>query len=110
MMFGGWNGMMGGGFGGWSGFGILGGLNMFFMGIIPLLVIGLVVWAIVEATRRHDPVAVPVAQVPPASSGGAPTQTAAAGGASAGRALLYERYAKGEIGRDEYLQRRDDLT
>jgi len=67
------------------------------MGIVPLLVIGLVVWLVVEETRRRD--------VPP-------SRVSAQGGQPAvGRALdvLEERYARGEIDREEYLERRRDL-
>ena len=110
MMSGGLGGIMGSGFGGWGGGGFLGGLSMVFMGIIPLLAVGLVVWVIVEAMRRHDPVAVHPAQTPPASPGHSAMQMPAATGVSPARTLLDERYAKGEIGRDEYLQRRGDLS
>jgi uncharacterized membrane protein len=109
MMSGGLGGVMGSGFGGWSGNGILGGTSMIFMGIIPLLVIGLIAWAIVEATRRRDPVALHASPAPAGTPSHGATQTSSAAVASPGRALLDERYARGEMGRDEYLQRRGDL-
>lgn len=108
MMGSGFGGMMGSGFGGWGGSGLFGGLSMVFMGLIPLLLIGLVIWAIVEATRRRDdhPTGASgayYAQGPPPFA--APTPPAPSGA----RAVLDERYARGDIGRDEYLQRRGDL-
>jgi putative membrane protein len=92
-------GMMGGG---WNGFGSdlatpQGGIQMFLMGIVPLLIIGLVVWLVIEATRRGDGrvLASPGPQsVPPLFDA---------------RSTLDERYARGEIDREEYLQRRADL-
>jgi putative membrane protein len=108
MMSNGFTGMMGSGFG-WGGNGILGGLSMFFMGLIPLLVVGLIVWAIVEATRRRDPVALHATQTPTVAPSHVATQASPTTVASAARALLDERYARGEMGRDEYLERRGDL-
>jgi uncharacterized membrane protein len=104
--------MMGGGFGGWGGGGFLGGLGMIFMWIIPLLIIGLIVWAIVEGTRRRDdhPTAVYYVQPSVAAQGPVTTQTPAAIAASAARAILDERYARGDIGREEYLERGGDLV
>jgi putative membrane protein len=109
MMSNGFTGMMGSGFGGWGGNGILGGLSMFFMGVIPLLVVGLIAWAIVEATRRRDPVVAHAAQAPTVAPSQAAMQTPPTTVASSARALLDERYARGEMGRDEYLERRGDL-
>ncbi|MCJ7795803.1 MAG: hypothetical protein MUQ56_03415 [Thermoleophilia bacterium] len=111
MMGTGFGGMMGSGFGGWGGSGLFGGLSMVFMGLIPLLLIGLVVWAVVESTRRRDdhPAAVHYGQLPGSLQGPLAVQAPAATTVSSARALLDERYAKGDIGRDEYLQRRDDL-
>jgi putative membrane protein len=99
--------MMNGSFGGLGGNGLLGGIGMIFMGVIPLLVIGLIVWAIVEGTRSRDdhPAAAAYYSQPPAPQ----SHTTAAGAVSSARALLDERYARGEMGRDEYLQRRGDL-
>jgi len=105
MMGSGFGGMMGSGFGGWGGSGLFGGLSMVFMGLIPLLLIGLVVWAVVEATRRRDdhPAGAHYPRAPAPFSGPmTPTPPSA-------RADLDERYARGDIGRDEYLQRRADL-
>lgn len=111
MMGSGFGGMMGSGFGGWGGSGLFGGLSMVFMGLIPLLLIGLVVWAVLESTRRRDdhPAAMHYSQLPGSPQGLLATQNPATTTVSSARALLDERYAKGEIGRDEYLERRGDL-
>ena len=73
---------------------------MFFMGLIPVLVIGLIVWLLVDATRRHDEPTHPAASA---------LYPGYAGPTSSARAVLDERYARGEIDREEYLQRRQDL-
>lgn len=70
---------------------------MFFMGLFPLLILGVMVWLVIETTRPHDHPPVPPAWVPPPSWPDA-------------RALLDERYARGDIDRQEYLQRREDLS
>jgi putative membrane protein len=70
---------------------------MLFMGLVPLLVLGLIVWLVLEVTRGHDDRPTPPAWAPP------PFRPDA-------RALLDERYARGEIDRQEYLQRREDLS
>ena len=79
-------------------------------------VLGIILWAavvtalvfvIIELIRRRRgprPVPAPVASLPPASE--APVLL---GGPEALR-ILDERYARGEIDRDEYLARRGDLT
>ncbi len=100
-------GMMGGSFGGLDG---LGGSLMGFglMGIVPLAVVGLIVWLIVEATRgnrRPDTPAYMNYPVQPPAAFSQPASPPAAGAL----ALLDDRYARGEIDRDEYLQRRRDL-
>jgi len=68
-------------FGGWG----WGGMG--FGWLIPLAVIGLIVWAVVSATRSNPP----------------------AGGDRA-LGILKERYARGEIDRDTYESMRRDLT
>jgi putative membrane protein len=105
MMGSGFGSVMGSGLGGWGGSGLFGGLSMVFMGLIPLLLIGLVVWAVLESTRRRDD---HPANMTGVSHPQGPAPLAIATPPSA-RALVDERYARGEIGRDEYLQRRGDL-
>lgn len=71
------------------------GWGMAGLGLLMMLaVIGLVVWLIVFLARSTGP-----------SSGSTTSDTRAA----AARELLDERYARGEIGREEYLQMREDL-
>lgn len=87
------------GLGGW-----LGGAEMFLMGIVPLLVIGVVIWLVVEMIRRND------------GSRGTPSSVLAGyAGGSVGadqtpQQILAERYARGEIDREEFVQRRTDLA
>lgn len=87
-----WGPMSGyGGFGGYGmgGYGLLGGLMMvLFWGVILLLIVGVVRWLFGSATGHR--------QAHPSNSQ---------------RALdiLDERYARGEIEREDYLRRREDL-
>lgn len=81
MMWGGGYGMMGGGW----GFGIL---HMLLSIVVFALFIGLIL-----SLFTH----------------GVPGRDTRANGRSAGLAILEERYARGEIGRDEYLQKKRDL-
>jgi uncharacterized membrane protein len=57
---------------------------MLLMGLVPLLVLGLIVWLVLEATHRHEDWPPPQAWAPP------PSQPDAC-------ALLDERYARDEI-------------
>lgn len=76
---------------GWAGYGAHGPIAMIFWLIILIGVVALVVW-IVRA------VATPTAhQLPP------PPRR------STGLDVLDERYSRGEIDRDEYLQKKKDL-
>lgn len=75
---------------GWGGYGGLGALNMVFWLLVLALIFGGVVWLM-----RSSP------------SIGLGRQAAA--GRSAGLDLLEQRYARGEINRDEYLQKKGDL-
>lgn len=82
----------GGGYGpgmsGW-GWGLMGGLHGLFW-LVLLVLVGIALVALVRYLWR-----------------GGGTETPASG--SAARRILDERYAKGEIERAEYLQRRQDL-
>ena len=71
------------------------GWGMAGLGILTTLaVIGLIVWLIVFLARSTGP-----------SSSSTPPETRA----SNARELLNERYARGEITREQYLQMREDL-
>ena len=79
--------MMGGYGGGWGW-----GLGMGFGWIVPLVVIGLIVWAVIAITRSQ--------------SGGS-----GSAGAAPDRSLtiLKERYAKGELDSETYQRMRKEL-
>ena len=77
------------GMGPWGGYG--GGPIGMFIGIIVLaLVIAAVVWFVRAMAQSH--------------------QMPATGGRSPGLDALEERYARGEIKREEYLEKKSDLT
>jgi len=103
------------GFGGLGGLGNmfgLGGVLMLGMGLIPILLIGLVVWAVIEATRRRDdraPVAYQAQWTPQATTSALLNPIGAESTSSSALAILEERYARGDIDRDDYLARRQDL-
>jgi len=85
---------------GLDGYGWGGGYGMILMWIVPILVIGLIVWLVVEATRTKDN-----------SRNRQVGQVAEPRDRMSGRGLeiLDERYARGEMDREEYLERRRDL-
>ena len=85
------------------------GLSLALMGIIPLLVIVVIVWLVVESTRRRDDRPVGQYQSPPQALGTATVALSATQVTFSARAVLDERYAHGEIERDDYLQRRGDV-
>ena len=86
--YGGGYGMMGG-YGGWGwGMGL-------FHSLFWLVILGLIVWAVVVFVRSNT-----------ASTG----EGAGPSRSSPGLAILEERYARGEIDREEYLQKKRDLT
>ncbi|HLK26107.1 MAG TPA: SHOCT domain-containing protein [Caulobacteraceae bacterium] len=73
------------------GLGILFGVFLLlFKGILGLIVIALVIWAISRAASNSGP-------------------TTAVRSRSAGLEILEQRYARGEIGREEYLEKKRDL-
>lgn len=92
------------------------------MGLVPLLILGVIIWVVWEATRNRES-----RQVPPPGAYSQPgaqhyqpqggQQPYAAGtfpaqpqASEAGAlAILGERYARGEIDRDEFLARKADL-
>lgn len=84
-----WNGPFSGMMGGW------GGWAWPFMGLIPLLFLAALIAAVVWLVRYSS------------GAGGNrhPTERR-----SPGLDALEERYARGEIGRDEYLQKRTDIA
>jgi putative membrane protein len=81
----------------WNGYGMGYGMGFGWFGpfhfIVPLVITGLIIWAIVAAVR--------------ASGGDAHHWRG--GRLSPGLDALDERYAKGEINRDEYMQKRRDI-
>jgi putative membrane protein len=85
--YGPWGGMMGYG-GGWEAMGFM----MLFGGIFWLALIVLAVWGVIWFARS--------------SHGGYPPRPDRG---SAALDILEERYARGEIGRDEYLQKKKDM-
>ncbi len=93
------------------------------MGVVPLLIVGAIIWLVVEVTRNRGSAAAPPpsgyvqaspqyygvqAGQPPFAAPSVPAQ------APVPRAdaidILGERYARGEIDRDEYLARKADLV
>jgi len=83
-----WDGPFGGMMGGW------GGWAWPFMGIVPLLFLALLIAAVVLLVRGVS------------GTGGAPPPSERR---SPGLEALEERYARGEINRDEYLQKKKDI-
>lgn len=123
---GGMLGGLGGGLGGLGGgFDGIGGLMMGFglMGLVPLLILGVIIWLVAEVTRNRGSAAAPppsnYGQVgsqlygvqpgqPPFAASSFPAQTSVP--RSGAIDILSERYARGEIDRDEYLARKADLV
>jgi putative membrane protein len=72
-----------------------GGLaGLLFMLLLAVLFVGLIVWVAVTLNAGRRPRGMP--------SPGSSSKAAA-------RAILDERYARGEVDRDDYLRRRTDL-
>ncbi|MBU2602396.1 MAG: SHOCT domain-containing protein [Actinobacteria bacterium] len=91
------------------------------MGLVPLLIVGAIVWLVVEVTRNRGSAAAPPAYgqaspqqygiqpgQPPFTTPSVSAQTAVPRSGALG--ILGERYARGEIDRDEYLARKADLA
>jgi putative membrane protein len=83
-------------YGSWRmmGPGMMGGYGfMWFTPILWIVILGLIIWAIVAAVGR-------------------PGESRSQGSAKTDSALeiLKQRYARGEIGKEEYEQKRKDLT
>jgi putative membrane protein len=72
-----------------GGWGWIGPFNMLFWLILVIVVIAVIVW-FVQSPRRSGRLPLPSTLSP-------------------GLATLDERYARGEINRDEYLQKRNDI-
>ncbi len=86
--------MMGGGMFG-TGFGYLGLFGMLFNIFILVVVVVLTVWAVQKFT----------------GSGGGNSRTANGNGQfSAAREILDQRYARGELSREEYQQKLHDIS
>ncbi|HLZ01158.1 MAG TPA: SHOCT domain-containing protein [Bradyrhizobium sp.] len=85
MMWNGGYGMMG-----WGGFGWLWPLHV----LIPLLILGLIIAAVMAAVRY---------------SADWEDRSVRAGRSSPGLDALDARYARGEINREEYMQKRRDI-
>ena len=80
------------GYGGMMGPGMMGGYgSMFFMPILWIVVIGLIVWAVTAAVRR-------------------PGDTDMTRSGESALEILKRRYARGEINKQEYEERKKDLV
>lgn len=102
------------GWNGWGGFGLGGILSLIFMaGFLILVVVGIVLVVRALTGPPHGTGAAPLhpyaQQMPMAPPPGAPPMAATSGGSEALR-VLEERYARGDIEREEFLQRKADLT
>ncbi len=76
---------------GWGGWGYYGPLNMIIWLLILGIVIAGIVWLVRAMTRHAEPSYLPARRSP-------------------GLEVLEERYARGEINRDEYLQKKHDIS
>jgi putative membrane protein len=77
--------------GGWGGYGWMGAIHVIFWVLILVLIIAVIVWFFRSGFQAAPP-------------------SARLERRSPGLDVLEERYARGEINRDEYLQKRRDIT
>jgi uncharacterized membrane protein len=84
---------------------------MLFAWIIPVVLLITLIWLLVDSNRRRHHVALVGPAVPLAGAvdAGVPTTLVSAVVPSPALSILDERYARGEIDREEYLARRKDL-
>ena len=94
------------------GGGLFGGEHVFmlFAWLIPVIVIVGIVWLVVELTRRrHHVVPAGAVALTPGVIDAGSVAAAVPTTSSPALAILDERYARGEIDREEFLARRKDL-
>lgn len=77
--------------GGWGGWGWFGGLHMIIWLLLLVLVVVGIVWVVRGFAQRADTLQPPTRR-------------------HAGLDVLEERYARGEISRDEYMQKKRDIV
>jgi uncharacterized membrane protein len=76
---------------------------MIILWVAVITAIVLVIWALVIHSRRHKLAATTAATYTPGATSAPPAAP------SALQTILEERYARGEISREEFFQRRQDL-
>ncbi len=102
------------GWNGWGGSGVGGIFSLILMaGFWILVVVGIVLVVRALTGTRHDAGAPQSHAYPPempmAPPSGPPATAVTSAGAQALR-ILEERYARGDIGREEFLERKADLS
>jgi len=80
---------------------MVGGIIWFLIVIAILVLIVVAIWAIIRNARRHDAAT---------QSAGAGTPMVVQSRSNAALDILQERYARGEVNKDEYEQIKRDLT
>jgi uncharacterized membrane protein len=100
----------------WHGHSLWGDWLMVFLMLVFIVAVIVAIVFIVRALTRRGPTTVPAAQAPVDIAGTqAPGATTAAAypshaGPETPLAILQRRYAAGEIGRDEFLEKLQDLS